>query len=71
VAAVRELYGAMTNERAGKGILVTTSHYGRGAQDFVRDKEITLVDGAGLLHLLQNHGHQVRIDPSEVTEALT
>ena len=36
VAAVRELYGAMTNESAGKGILVTTLHYGRGAQDFVR-----------------------------------
>jgi restriction system protein len=46
VAAVREVYGAMTNERAGEGILVTTSHYSRGAQDFARDKEITLVDGA-------------------------
>jgi restriction system protein len=69
VAAVRELYGAMTNERAGKGILVTTGHYGKGAQDFVRDKEITLIDGAGLLHLLQNHGHRVRIDPSEAIGA--
>lgn len=65
VAAVRELYGAMQNERAGRGILVTTAHYGKGAHDFVRDKEITLIDGAGLLHLLQNHGHRVRIDPTE------
>jgi restriction system protein len=64
-AAVRELYGAMQSERAGKGILVTTSHYGKSAQEFARDKEITLIDGAGLLHLLQNHGHRVRIDPSE------
>ena len=65
VAAVRELYGAMQNERAGKGILVTTAHYGRSAHEFARDKEITLIDGAGLLHLLQTHGHRVRIDPSE------
>ena len=66
VAAVRELYGAMQNERAGKGILVTTAHYGRSAHEFAKDKEITLIDGAGLLHLLQNHGHRVRIDASEV-----
>jgi len=65
VAAVRELYGPMQNERAGRGILVTTAHYGKAAHDFVRDKEITLIDGAGLLHLLQNHGHRVRIDPNE------
>lgn len=65
VAAVRELYGSMQNERAGRGILVTTAHYGKAAHDFVRDKEITLIDGAGLLHLLQNHGHRVRIDPTE------
>lgn len=65
VAAVRELYGAMQSERAGRGILVTTGHYGKGAHDFISDKEITLVDGANLLHLLQNHGYRVRIDPSE------
>jgi len=64
-AAVRELFGAMQSERAGKGILVTTSHYGKSAQEFARGKEIALVDRAGLLHLLQNHGHRVRIDPSE------
>ncbi len=65
VAAVRELYGAMQSERAGRGILVTTGRYGKGAHDFVKDKEITLVDGANLLHLLQNYGHRVRIDPLE------
>jgi restriction system protein len=64
-AAVRELYGAMQSERAGRGILVTTAHYGRSAHEFARDKEITLIDGAGLLHMLQNHGHRVKIDPSE------
>ncbi len=60
MAAVRELYGAMRSERAGRGVLVTTGHFGRGAHDFARDKEIALVDGANLLHLLQKHGHRVR-----------
>lgn len=66
--AVRELYGAMQNERAGKGILVTTSHYGSSAHRFASHKEITLIDGAGLLHYLQNHGHRVRIDPTEAQD---
>jgi restriction system protein len=65
-AAVRELYGAMQNERAGRGILVTTARFGKGAHEFVRDKDISLVDGANLLHMLHNHGHRVRIDPTEV-----
>lgn len=64
-AAVRELHGAMQSEHAGKGILVTTTRYGRSAHEFARDKEITLVDGARLLHLLQTHGHRVRVSPIE------
>jgi len=62
VAAVRELYGTMINEGAGKGILVTTSHYGASSREFAKDKPITLVDGGQLLHYLQNHGHHFRID---------
>jgi restriction system protein len=65
VAAVRELYGTMLSEGAGKGIIVTTSHYGKGARDFVKDKPLTLVDGPHLLHLMQNSGHRVRIDLTE------
>lgn len=68
VAAVRELYGTMINEGAGKGILVTTSHFGPGALEFAKDKPVTLLDGAHLLHLLHNHGHQLRIDLSEGQE---
>lgn len=68
VAAVRELYGTMINEGAGKGILVTTSHFGVGALEFAKDKPLTLLDGAHLLHLLQNHGHKLRIDLSEGVE---
>jgi restriction system protein len=65
VAAVRELYGTMINEGAGKGILVTTSHFGATALEFAKDKPLTLLDGAHLLHLLQNHGHHFRINLSE------
>lgn len=66
VAAVRELYGTMLNEGgAGKGILVTTSHFGASAREFVKGKPLTLVDGPQLLHLLMNSGHRVRIDLTE------
>lgn len=68
VAAVRELFGTMMNEGAGKGILVTTSHFGAGASEFAKAKPMTLIDGAQLLHLMQNHGHSVRIDVSESTD---
>ena len=51
-----------------KGILVTTSHFGAGAREFSKDKPLTLVDGANLLHLLQNHGHNVRIDLTETRD---
>jgi restriction system protein len=70
VAAVRELYGTMMNEGAGKGILVTTSHYGAGALEFAKDKPLTLIDGANLLHYLQDVGHHVRIDLTETRNDL-
>lgn len=55
VAAVRELYGTMINEGAIKGILVSTSGYGKSAFEFANDKPIELINGAGLLYLLENH----------------
>lgn len=55
VSAVRDLYGTMMNEGANKGILVTTSGYGSAAFNFVKDKPIELIDGGGLLYLLENH----------------
>ncbi|MBS4173520.1 restriction endonuclease [Bacillus sp. FJAT-49736] len=62
VSAVRDLYGTMINEGAVKGILVTTSHYGRDSLEFVKDKPITLIDGANLVHLFNEIGHKVRIE---------
>lgn len=61
VSAVRDLYGSMINEGAGKGILVTTSHYGADAYDFAKDKPIELIDGGGLLYLLEQNGYKARI----------
>ena len=56
VSAVRDLFGTMMNEGANKGILVTTSGYGKDAKDFVSDKPIELIDGGGLLYLLEQYG---------------
>jgi len=70
VSAVRELYGTMINEGAGKGILVTTSYCGAGSHEFVKDTPLTLIEGPQLVHYLQNHGHRVRINLKEVREDL-
>jgi restriction system protein len=65
VSAVRDLYGTVMNEGASKGILVTTSDYGRDSHEFAKDKPITLLNGANLLHMLEKHGYEARIDLSE------
>lgn len=57
VAAVRDLYGTMINEGASKGILITTSQYGRDTYEFVKDKPIELIDGGGMLYLLEQHAN--------------
>jgi restriction system protein len=61
VSAVRDLYGTMINEGANKGILVATSHYGKDAYEFAKDKPIELIDGGGLLYLLEQNGIKARI----------
>jgi len=61
VSAVRDLYGTMQHEGANKGILVTTSGYGQDAYQFSKDKPIELIDGGGLLYLLQQIGVEARI----------
>lgn len=61
VSAVRDLYGTVLNEGATKGILVTTSHYGRDSYAFAQDKPITLMNGSNLLSLLEKYGHKATI----------
>lgn len=70
VSAVRDLYGTLINEGAMKGILVTTSYYGNDAYEFAKGKPIQLIDGSGLLALMQNHGKKVRIDLQEAKKIL-
>lgn len=70
VSSVRDLYGTVMNEGANKGILVTTSNYGRDAYDFAKDKPLTLINGANLLHLLQKHGYHMKIDIKEAKRLL-
>lgn len=70
VSAVRDLYGTLLNEGAVKGILVTTANYGADSYEFAKDKPITLIDGNNLLHMLQKHGYQARIDINEARKML-
>ena len=66
VSAVRDLYGTLQNEGASKGILVTTSGYGKASFDFAEGKPIELFEGTHLLYLLETHaGVKARIEPPE------
>ena len=66
VSAVRDLYGTTQNEGASKGILVTTSGYGRSSFDFAAGKPLELLSGTHLLYLLAEHaGIEARIEPPD------
>lgn len=70
VSAVRDLYGAVINEGAVKGILVTTSRYGPESYSFAKDKPLTLLNGNELLGLLEKHGYKFRINLAEAKAML-
>jgi restriction system protein len=55
VSAVRDLFGTMHNEGASKGILVTTSGFGKATFEFANEKPIELIAGSNLLYLLKEH----------------
>jgi restriction system protein len=66
VSAVRDLFGTLQNEGASKGILVTTSGYGKASFDFAQNKPIELIDGGNLLYLLEEHADiKARIEAPE------
>ncbi len=66
VSAVRDLFGTMQNEGASKGILVTTSGYGKASFEFAAGKPLELLDGGNLLYLLKEHaGIDAQIIPPE------
>lgn len=70
LSAVRDLYGTVMNEGATKGILVTTSEYGADSYNFAKDKPLTLMNGANLLHLLGKHGCHAHINITEAKKLL-
>jgi HJR/Mrr/RecB family endonuclease len=55
MSQIRDLYGVVLHEGASRGILITTSYFGRMAYEFASDKSLELVDGPGLLQLLAEH----------------
>jgi restriction system protein len=66
VTAVRDLFGSVHNEGASKGILVTTSGYGKASFDFAKNKPLELLSGSNLLYLLKVHADiDAKIEPPE------
>jgi len=66
VSAVRDLFGTMQNEGASKGILVTTSGYGKASFQFAENKPLELLSGSNLLYLLETHaGISAKIEPPD------
>jgi restriction system protein len=53
VRPVRELFGVMAAEGASDGVIICSGSYTSAARQFVRGKNLTLVDGAELLKLVQ------------------
>lgn len=49
---IRDLYGVVSNERANKGILITTGNFSISALEFSKDKNLELIDGLNLESLL-------------------
>ena len=54
VSVVRDLYGVVTDKRANKGILVTTSDFTKAAVDFAAEKNLELINGEKLSILLRH-----------------
>ena len=52
---IRDLYGVVSNERANKGILITTGNFSNSALDFAKDKNLELIDGINLDSLIMQY----------------
>ena len=70
VAAVRDLYGTVQHEGANKGILVTTSYFGPDSYNFIKGKNIELINGSELLYILQEYGYKFKIDLEDARKSL-
>jgi hypothetical protein len=54
--AVRALWGVMDDKKAGTGVLVTTSYFGKATHDFAqRNERVRLIEGPELKQLISEH----------------
>lgn len=54
--AVRALWGVMEDKKAGTGVLVTTSYFGKATHDFAqRNERVRLIEGPELKYLINEH----------------
>ena len=51
--SVHALTGVMADHNATRGVLVTTSWFGRASEQFAQRNRITLINGAELKHLIK------------------
>lgn len=58
---IRDLYGVVTNERANKGILITTGNFSNSALEFAKDKNLELIDGINLESLLKQYLSDINV----------
>ncbi|MFB9929587.1 restriction endonuclease [Amycolatopsis halotolerans] len=67
VEAVRALWGTMEDKKAGTGIMVTTSYYGKAGHDFAqRNERLRLIEGPELKHLIKEYlGQDVIVGAKE------
>jgi restriction system protein len=61
-SAVRELAGAISHERATRGILITTSYFGPDSKSFADENNIKLIEGSELVYMLDECGYKVRCE---------
>jgi restriction system protein len=54
VRPVRELFGVMADGGATGGIFICSGSYTSAAKEFARGKHLELVEGSGLLRLLES-----------------
>ena len=71
VSAVRDLYGTVHSEGAVKGILITTSYYGKDSLEFANGKPLKLINGEELLYMFNKHGYQFRIELTKKQKAMS
>lgn len=60
---VKALWGTMDDERASKGILVTTGYFGNETRRFAQDKPIQLINGQELVGMLDEIGFKAKVNP--------